>query len=1413
MPKVIPPEDITVAIFCALTIESVAVRHSFDERFESHPIVTTTQHNYVYNYGRIGDHKVVLARPHQMGPVQAAQCAENVAQQFPNVRFALMIGIGGGIPSPKIDIRLGDVAVSIPKSNHPGVIQYDYGKYEADGHFVLKGSLNKPPGILISADGSLEEDEEMGQSQFWEFLQTITSKKGYSRPTSPDILFDSAFKHLDGEGCNACYSSIDKEFEMRPQRDEEIKVHRGLILSGGGVVKNTVDRSDLRRGDDQAICFEMEAAGIMDQIPCLVIRGICDYADTHKNDEWHRYAAGVAAAYGKAILTKIRFEEMKVTVSMKDLMKSLERDIQEVGQDIRDLRHRVEAKQQSLEKTNILSWLQKVNWSHELSKHLQHRAPGTGQWLLDSPEFRKWLNEPGDSLLCYGPPGAGKTVMASIVVDNLQSEFRLNTSNNQGTQSAVIFVFCAFENRGRQNTIHILLSLLQQLIEQLPSIPDIVQDLHRNTSNGQLESIRKMDIVQSLIVAARLFSRVLLVIDALDECDEASDLLSGILNLQTKANVNLFATSRPEDRTRNFFHDHQLLYIHASEEDVGIYLNSRISTHRVIKDTRNDFSDELKNNLEKEIAARIARFHMDSVMEMTSPRGIFNTIRTLPHRPDAYKEIYSKTMARICNQSSTYRSLAKSTFEWVLCAETPLKMAELREAIAIRLGSSSLDELDFHSTDAIVEACRGLILVDPDQQIHFLHHTTREYLDSNFTVLSTMTDIESLDTESLDSRTLVHKYIALACLTYLSFTVFESGNVPKSYAFYTYAASYWGYHFRRCELCISTLVENPITIGFVHDRLKIKACAKKTKDPDSPSYHTLAEDTTALHLAAYFGIEALAAFLSHDIAVNDIDSDKRTPLSYASQYGHAAATMTLLQAGAEVDTEDERGWTPLGYAASRGHDTIVRILLENGAGMDVEEYENKPPTLVLAAQGGHTKAVQELYDWMPNAHPQRTIDQALLKAASNGFECTAESLIHKGADIHTPESDGNTALHVAARQGYHRVVRCLLRNGFKVDLTNDDNLTALMEAIHRSDWDCVDIKAVQVLLDNGASIEPENDYGEGPLVSAARFGNMELVQLLLDREAGRDAATLSRASFEAALNHKHELALLILRHLAQMKVGEVSIRSYETPFHMFETLSEGPPPAEPGSAAKVSFNLDGKIPKPWTMFQEDVGYHTIKNASHSLFQHHDPLLKQLEEPDTDENFIINSNDFRIPPDSILERSCHSKEGDSIYRWDCYLDEIPIWHVAISYGYPAIGLLLREGHDPDDLFFPPLTNSELGGSWSSTRTLHQWWITRRCPEASNDSAPKIHSTREEITRHTDNRMEFDPSDTDWIADLHQRTGSSQALTPIPCCVRRGLWFTDKLSACWDSTLDWSRHKGYDRTWWIAPGEPLSPQQDI
>ncbi|KAI9036457.1 purine and uridine phosphorylase [Aspergillus affinis] len=316
-------EEITVAIFCALPYEAVAVRYSLDEEYTCHPR-SIGPPKYVYSYGRIKHHKVVIARPHYMGTVQAGHCASAVRQQFVNVQFALAVGTGTAVPNTSSrDIRLGDVAVGLPRDNHPGIIQFDFGKYE-QGAFRLKGCLNKPPAILISADGSLEEDEEMGSSRLGRFLRHITRNSQYGWPKMCDVPLE---QHLIGIGkatiCRESAPTCDKELLLAQEFRMPV-VHRGLILSGNGIVNNIRDSDIFHRGYKDALCFETESAGIMDELPCLAIRGICSYADTRGRSGWERHAAAAAAAYCKTLLYKVPGQTNEDTKALPRLSKTVD---------------------------------------------------------------------------------------------------------------------------------------------------------------------------------------------------------------------------------------------------------------------------------------------------------------------------------------------------------------------------------------------------------------------------------------------------------------------------------------------------------------------------------------------------------------------------------------------------------------------------------------------------------------------------------------------------------------------------------------------------------------------------------------------------------------------------------------------------------------------------------------------------------------------------------------------------------------------------------------------------------------------------------------------------------------------------------------------------------------------------------
>lgn len=296
-------DDYTVAWICAVPIEIIAAKAMLAEIHSPLP-QPKTDHN-VYMLGTVRGHNVVLVcLPLGVyGTVSASTTVSHMVSTYPNIQFGLMVGIGGGVPS-RADIRLGDVVVSRPIGSSSGVVRYDYGKTVRDGKLQRTGSLNKPPQVLLKAIAHLEGEQMAGKMQISDTLSQTDStiREQFARPER-DMLFKADYYHEQPDNCSACDQD---QLVDRPLRDksDEPYIHYGLIASGDQVMKDAKTRDSIADELD-IICFEMEAAGIMDELPSLVIRGICDYCDSHKHKEWQPYAALTAAAYAKTLLSTV----------------------------------------------------------------------------------------------------------------------------------------------------------------------------------------------------------------------------------------------------------------------------------------------------------------------------------------------------------------------------------------------------------------------------------------------------------------------------------------------------------------------------------------------------------------------------------------------------------------------------------------------------------------------------------------------------------------------------------------------------------------------------------------------------------------------------------------------------------------------------------------------------------------------------------------------------------------------------------------------------------------------------------------------------------------------------------------------------------------------------------------------------
>lgn len=311
-------EDYTVGWLCTTHVELAAASEMLDEEHES--LLQNPNDPNIYTLGRCASHCVVIAclPAGQRGTSSAATVASQMRSTYTSLRFGLLVGIGGGVLTT--DIRLGDVVVSQPERQFGGVVQYDTGERQEGGRFLRTGSLNMPLTVLLAALQKLKSNHQRGINKCAEYLNIICSKKGlgFARPEGKDLLFEAGYKHKGGHDCKDCGMDglVAREFR------ERIVVHYGTIASGNLDVQDSEIRQKLSDDLGGLLCLETEAAGLMNSFPCLVIRGICDYADSHKNEMWHKYAAATAAAYAKDLLTVIPSLEVENTRTIRETVQA-----------------------------------------------------------------------------------------------------------------------------------------------------------------------------------------------------------------------------------------------------------------------------------------------------------------------------------------------------------------------------------------------------------------------------------------------------------------------------------------------------------------------------------------------------------------------------------------------------------------------------------------------------------------------------------------------------------------------------------------------------------------------------------------------------------------------------------------------------------------------------------------------------------------------------------------------------------------------------------------------------------------------------------------------------------------------------------------------------------------------------------
>ncbi|KAF8417598.1 hypothetical protein EV426DRAFT_578107 [Tirmania nivea] len=782
----------------------------------------------------------------------------------------------------------------------------------------------------------------------------------------------------------------------------------------------------------------------------------------------------------------------------------------------------IEQKLERDRKSEILQWISEIPYTEHHTRISESRLDGTTDWLLKREEYWNWRATSASKLLLLrGTPGAGKTYIASSVIDSFLT-----------TPEKLAYFYCNRAEPSRRDPRKILCTLIQQLAqidlgEGARLLTHVVDIYEKREEKGQKSAQLSLAEARDLLVQITdVYPQITICIDAMDEVDNDTrvDLLSCLNHIiRTSKNVvKIFVTTRM---------DVDILSQFENFPRIELQPDDNVSDINKFVLTKGDVSNEVKEEICNVLCQRskgnfqLATLQVNFLCEMQSESDVKQNLTTLP---DTLTDIYNEIYDGILKQKGSAPRIALNAFRWIQCSKEPLSSQTLLDAVTVKVDNrGEFSQTGPARVKQLLTICCNLIILDEKlNTFRFAHLSVDEYLETKLSKLDSHLELSRVCFSLLCSHT--------------AWNAYDKGKTTSKGAYkdrhlLLYSAVFWPWHFAGCEefnrdpalsgLWDKLITQNIYQRWFCYHRQCV-ILNKWLEDDFWRGLRTMQKKGyTRLFLVCIFGLYRVFLpilewevqdSLAHVSGLGELEIERLlvqvggtdlsartgdTPLHCASASGHQEIAKLLIERGADIAAAGRGGNTPLHSASSNGHQEVAKLLIERGADIAAAGRGGDTP-LHSASSNGHQEIARLLIERGADiAAAGRGGNTPLHSAIWNGHQEIAKLLIERGADIAAADSGGDTPLHYATWNGYQEIAKLLIERGADIAAAGSGGNTPLHYASRSGRQEIA-----KLLIERGADIAATDSGGDTPLHHATRRGYQEIAKLLIERGADIAAA-------------------------------------------------------------------------------------------------------------------------------------------------------------------------------------------------------------------------------------------------------------------------------------------------------------------